>query len=149
MSADESELLEILVLHPELAATALTDVADDDITSSPAREILQTYRYLEEGGHSLDFHSVLSEIEDPRLKHVLVQIDDLAHEKSPKAMLDPPDRLRSVIRQFHQRHEQREIRQTEAALQQRTFNEQEELSVLSQMIAAKRRQQGIHAPTDG
>jgi hypothetical protein len=80
---------------------------------------------------------------------VLVQIDDLAHEKSPKAILDPPDRLRTVIRQFHQRHEQREIRQTEAALQNRTFNEQEELSVLSQMIAAKRRQQGIHAPTDG
>src|SRR5437763_8025475 len=149
LSADESELLEILVLHPELAATALTDVADDDITSSPAREILQTYRYLEEGGHSLDFHSVLSEIEDPQLKHLLVKIDDLAHEKSPKAILDPPDRLRTVIRQFHQKHELRQIRQTESALEQRTFTEEEEQHVLKDMIAAKRRQQGIHAPTDG
>jgi hypothetical protein len=80
---------------------------------------------------------------------MLVEIDDLAHEKSPKAILDGPSRLRTVIRQFHQRHELREIRQTEAALQQHTFNEQEELSVLAQMIAAKRRQQGIAAPTDG
>jgi hypothetical protein len=79
----------------------------------------------------------------------LVQLDDLAHEKSPKAILDGPSRLRSVIRQFHQRHEKREIRQTEAALEQRTFNEQEEMSVLAQMIAAKRRQQGISAPTEG
>jgi DNA primase len=149
LSADETELLEILVLHPELAPTALTDVADDDITSPPAREILQTYRNLEEGGHSLDFHSVLSEIEDPQLKHLLVTIDDLAHEKSAKAILDPPDRLRTVIRQFHQKHELREIRQTEAALQQRTFTEEEEQHVLRDMIAAKRRQQGIHAPTDG
>jgi DNA primase len=148
-TSDETELLEILVLHPELAATALTDVADDDITSLPAREILQTYRYLEEGGHSLDFHSVLSEIEDPQLKHLLVKIDDLAHEKSSKAILDPPDRLRTVIRQFHQRHELRQIRQTEAALEQRTFSEEEEQHVLKDMIAAKRRQQGIHAPTDG
>jgi DNA primase len=149
LSPDETELLEILVLHHELAPTALTDVADDDLGSPAGREIFQTYRRLEEGGHSLEFNSVLAEIEDPQLKHVLVKIDDLAHEKSPKAILDGPARLRSVIRQFHQRHEQREIRQTEAALQQRTFNEEEELSVLSQMIAAKRRQQGITAPTEG
>jgi DNA primase len=149
LSPDETELLEVLVLHHELAATALTDVADDDLVSPSAREIFQTYRRLEEGGYSLEFNSVLAEIEDPQLKHVLVKIDDLAHEKSPKAILDGPTRLRSVIRQFHQRHEQREIRQTEAALQQRTFNEQEELSVLQQMIAAKRRQQGITAPTEG
>jgi hypothetical protein len=124
-------------------------VADDDLQSPTARELFQTYRRLEEGGSSLEFSSVLAEIEDPQLKNVLVQLDDLAHEKSPKAILDGPTRLRSVIRQFHQRHEQREIRQTEAALQQRTFNEQEEMSVLAQMIAAKRRQQGISAPTDG
>jgi hypothetical protein len=78
-----------------------------------------------------------------------VQIDDLAQEKSPKAILDGHERLRTVVRHFHQRHELREIRHTEAALQDRTFNEQEEMSVLQQMIAAKRRQQGIHAPTDG
>ena len=149
LTSDETELFEILVLHSELAPTALTGVAEDDLESPAAREIFQTYRRLEEGGHSLEFNSVLGEIEDPRLKHVLVELDDLAHEKSPKAILDGPTRLRSVIRQFHQRHELREIRQTEAALEQRTFNEQEEMSVLAQMIAAKRRQQGIPAPTDG
>jgi DNA primase len=149
LSIEECELLELLCLHSELAPTALTDISDDDLTSSTARELFQTYRRLEEGGFALDFNAVLSQIEDPRLKHVLVELDDRAHDKSPKAILDGPTRLRSVIRQFHQRHEQREIRQTEAALAQRTFSEQEELSVLQQMIAAKRRQQGITAPTDG
>jgi DNA primase len=145
----ETELLEILVLHPELAPTALTDVADDDLSSATSRELFQTYRRLEEDGRSLEFNAVLAEIEDPTLKHVLVELDDLAHEKSQKALLNGPDRLRSVIRQFHQRHELLELRQTEAALEQRTFNEQEELSAIAQMIAAKRRQQGIPAPTDG
>jgi len=51
--------------------------------------------------------------------------------------------------EFQQRIERRELRQTEAALEQRAFNEQEELSVLASMIAAKRRQQGIVAPMDG
>jgi hypothetical protein len=149
LSSAEIELLEILCLHPELAPTALTDVADDDLKSVTARELFGTYRRLEEGGFSLDFNAVLSEIEDPRLKHILVELDDRAHDKSPKAILDGPTRLRSVIRQFHQRHEQREIRQTEAALEQRAYSEQEEQSVLKQMIAAKRRQQGIIAPTEG
>ncbi len=149
LSIEECELLELLCLHSELAPTALTDISDDDLKSATARELFQTYRRLEEGGFALDFNAVLSQIEDPRLKHVLVELDDRAHDKSPKAIFDGPTRLRSVIRQFHQRHEQREIRQTEAALAQRTFSEQEELSVLQEMIAAKRRQQGITAPTDG
>jgi DNA primase len=149
LSPTEIELVEILVLHPELAPTALSDLADDDLASGTSREIIQTYRRLEEGGQSLAFNTVLAEIEDPQLKHVLVELDDLAQEKSPTAILDGPTRLRSVIHQFHQQHEVRELRQTEAALEQRTFSEQEELSVLSQMIAAKRRQQGISAPTEG
>jgi DNA primase len=149
LSAAEVELFEILVLHPELAPTALSDVADADLASASAREIFTTYRRLEEGGQSLQFNAVLAEIEDPQLKHVLVEVDDLAQEKSPKAILEAPERLRSVIRQFHHQHELRQIRQTEVALEQRTFNEQEEADVLTNLIAAKRRQQGISVPTEG
>jgi DNA primase len=145
----EIELLEILVLQHELAPTALGEVAEDDLGSATAREIFLAYRRLEEAGQSLEFGAVLAEIEDPQLKHVLVQLDDLAQAKSPKAILDGPTRLRSVIRQFHQQHELHELRQTETALEQRTFNEQEELSVLAHMIDTKRRQQGIIAPTEG
>jgi hypothetical protein len=149
LSPTEIELVELLVLQPELAPTALSDVADDDMQSPTAREILQTYRRLEEGGQSLEFNTVLADIEDPQLKNVLVQLDDLAQEKAATAILDGPTRLRTVIRQFHQHHELRELRQTEAALEQRTFSDEEELTVLSHMIAAKRRQQGISAPTEG
>jgi DNA primase len=149
LSTAETELLEILVLHSELAPTALAEVVDDDLNSPAARAILETYRRLEERGQSVEFNAVLAEIEDPQLKNILVQLDDLANEKSPKAMLDGPARLRSVIRQFHQKHDLLELRRTEAALEQGTFNEQEELSVLSQVIETKRRQQGLIAPTEG
>jgi len=149
LSAEETELLEILILHPELAPLALTDVAGEDLTSPPARELFQTYRRLEEGGHSLDFNSVLSEIEDPELKHLLVKLDDLAQEKSPKAILDGHQRLQSVIRQFHQRHELREIRQRQAIFEQHVLSEEEETKTLFEDFAAKRRQQGLSAPTEG
>jgi DNA primase len=149
LSPTEIELLEILDLHPALAADALAEVADDDLSSAAAREIFATYRRLEEAGHSLEFAAVLGEIENASLKSLLVALDEKAHEKSPKAILDGPTRLRSVIRQFQQLHEERERRQTEVALENKVFNPEEEHSVLLTMIANRRRQQGLIAPTEG
>jgi DNA primase len=143
LSPHETELLEILMLHPEIAGTALAEIADDDLPTPAAREVLQLYRSREETGLSLDFPAVLADVEDPQVKNLLVELDELAQSKSAKALLDGPTRLRSVIRQFHSQHELRELKHTEAALEQGLLDSQEELDVLSQMIAAKRRQQGL------
>jgi DNA primase len=148
LSPCEIELLESLVLHPEMAPTALADIADEDLPTPAARELFRCYRQREEAGESLEFGAVLASIENVDAKNMLVVLDEMAQEKSPKAILDGPTRLRSVIRQIHQRHELRELRQAEAALEQQIYAPEEELNVLSQMIAAKRRQQGLIAPTD-
>jgi DNA primase len=149
LSPTEIELFEILDLHPTLAVDALAEIADDDLSSAAAREIFATYRRLEEAGQSLEFQAVLGEIENASLKSLLVALDEMAHEKSEKAILDGPTRLRSVIRQVRQTHEDRERRQTEVALENKVFSAEEEHSVLLSMIANKRRQQGLIAPTDG
>lgn len=149
LSPCECELFEILDLHCELAPVALAEIGEDDLSSAVARAILATYRRREEAGESLDFGPVLAEIENASLKNVLVAIDLQAQDKSTKAILDGPTRLRSVIRTFRQQHEQREQRQTEVALEQKVFQPEEEHSVLLQMIAAKRRQQGLSAPLEG
>jgi DNA primase len=142
--APECELIELLARHPELAPTALSEIADDDLTSEPARIIFRTYRQLEEAGQSLEFGPVLAELENLSLKNLLVELDDLANRKEEKAISDPATRLRSVISRFRQRHEQRQLKEAELALEERRFDPQEEMDVLSNMIAAKRRQQGIH-----
>lgn len=144
LSPKECELLELLTLHSELAPTALSEIADDDLTSQPAKLIFQTYRRLEEAGQSLEFGPVLAEIENPSLKSLLVHVDDLAARKAEKALVDPATRLRTVIRGFQQHHEQRQLKEAEQALEENRFDAQEEMNVLSSMIAAKRRQQGIH-----
>jgi DNA primase len=145
----ESELLELLAAHWELAPTALAEIADDDLTAPAAKALFQTYRELEEAGEDLEFGRVLAEIENASLKSVLVQLADLAEAKASKADLDPPTRMRAVIRSFLVHHQQRELRETEDALARKQFNEQEELDVLQELIATKRRQQGIIAPTEG
>jgi DNA primase len=149
LDPNEAELLELLALHPELAPTALQEIGLDDLLAPAAQRLFETYRNLEEAGESLDFNTVLAEVEDSRLKTLLVRIDERATLKEAKATFDPPTRLRAVIRNFHKRHEERQRREIEAALELQQFNTEEELDVLKQMIEAKRRQQGIIAPTEG
>jgi DNA primase len=144
LSPRECELIELLVQHPELAPTALSEIADNDLTSQPARLIVQAYRQREEAGRALDFGAVLAEIENVSLKSLLVHLDDLASRKAEKALADPATRMRLVIARFQEFHEQRQLKEAELALAEKRFDEQEELSVLASMIAAKRRQQGIH-----
>lgn len=149
LSPRESELLELFVLHPELAPTALSDISEDDLAAEAARLLFRTYRQLEEAGESLEFQVVLAQIEEPSLKNLLVQLDEVATRKSAKAIHDPPTRMRAVIRSFQQHHVQRQLRETEAKLEQNHFNPEEQVDVLKSMIAAQRRQQGIIAPTEG
>ena len=142
-SPRECELLELFVLHPELVHTALAEIGEDDLSSEAARLLLRAYRQLEEAGESLEFQVVLAQIEEPSLKNLLVQLDDVAAKKQAKANLDPASRMRSVISKFQQHHVQRQLRETEAKLEQKHFNAEEEVDVLNTMIAAQRRQQGL------
>jgi DNA primase len=149
LSPRECELLELFVLHPELAPTALSEISEDDLAAEAARLLFRTYRQLEEAGESLEFQVVLAQIEEPSLKNLLVQLDDVATKKQAKVNLDPASRMRSVISKFQQHHVQRQLRETEAKLEQNHFNPEEQVDVLKSMIAAQRRQQGIIAPMEG
>lgn len=151
----EAEVLEILVVHPELAPTALAELSDDDMRTPPARLIFQAYRQLEEAGMPLDFGPVLAEIEDPALKSLLVAIDEQAGERIERqsrrkeAAVDPPTRLRDTIRFFHRAHADRERRQLETHLEQKLIPAEQETDVFQQIVNAKRQQLGIIAPTEG
>ena len=149
ITMDEIELLEIFVAHHDYACTALGELGELDLTSEAAKLVFRTYRQLEEAGESLDFNRVLAEIEDPQLKSLLVQLVEVADRKAAKASIDPATRLRQLLQKFHRGHEQRIIREKQAFLQQTEANEQEKHDVFLEILEAKRRQQGIIAPTEG
>lgn len=149
ITMDEIELLEIFVAHHDYACTALGELGELDLTSEAAKVVFRTYRQLEEAGESLDFNRVLAEIEDPQLQSLLVQLVETADRKAAKALIDPAARLRQLLQKFHRGHEQRIIREKQAFLQQTEANEQEKHDVFLEILEAKRRQQGIIAPTEG
>lgn len=149
ISLDELELLEILAAHHDLACRVLAELGELDLQAEATKVIFRVYRQLEEAGESLEFGRVLAEVEEPQLKSLLVQIVEVADRKASKANLDPATRLRHLLNKFYRGHEQRIIREKQAFLQQAEANEQEKHDVFLEILEAKRRQQGIIAPTEG
>jgi len=151
----ECELVRLLAAYPELAPTALAEISEADLASETAKVVLALYRQLEENGHSLDFVSVLTAVEAPELKNLLVAIDEDEARRSERqarrgeAIADPATRLRETIGCFRRLHLERERRQLEHALAANLIPKEQEVDVFDQIVRAKRQQQGISAPTDG
>lgn len=142
-------MLEIFCLHPELAPAVLEELPAARLASPAAREIYEAFQRLYTAGEPIEFASVLTALEDPRLKNLLVQLDERAGDKAVHAPIDPAARLAGIQRDFEQRASEPERREKLAALDEKRLQGSEELTVLQQLFEQERRRQGISAPTEG
>jgi DNA primase len=145
----EVELLEIMAVHPDLCHLALEEIPTDLISSPPIQQIYARYRAVAEMGEAVVFSRILSDLEDPQLKNLFVDIDEQATSKEEEAQEDATTRLRRLLDGILDRQHETSRRELVAGLEQRQFEDQEELDVLKQLHEEERRRQGIPAPTDG
>jgi DNA primase len=145
----EIELLEILLVHPELVAQAVGEIEIGQLKSAPVRVIYHAFHSLLDAGRTPDFGNALTALDDSNLKNILVELDERAHAKAPEAQEDARARLQGLINHFRQELEARDQQQKLAALEAKHLSEQEELAALQHLIAQERNRQGISAPMDG
>ena len=145
----EVELFEILVVHPELADTAFEELSSTQLFTGLGRALGETYEAILSRGEPAEFSRVLSELEDPGLKNVFVELDDGAAIKDERAQEDAPARLRLLIDDLSDQAQQVQHQLVVTALEKQTYSEHEQLEVLEQLVAEERKRQGIPAPTDG
>jgi hypothetical protein len=146
MDSWQRELFALLIRNPEASSVVLENIAEDDLESSLARELLAIYRQLAAAGIAPDFHRLLDAIESPRLKSLVVELDEAG------TRIDAVDyelQLRDVLEAFRRRRHARARRLRLAKLETGNLNEKEQLEVLTQLIEEERNRQGISAPTDG
>ncbi len=149
LTAQECELLELLLRHPELAPQAMERISQDDLDSNPAKKIYSLYFNLDAVGEPLEFARVITELEDPQLKHMVVELDERSHRKSEAALQDAAARLNGLLQYYSHRQLAAESRQTLVAIEQKQSSGEESLDDLEQFIAQQRERQGISAPTEG
>jgi hypothetical protein len=149
LDAREVELLEVLVIHPELVADAVGEIGIGQLRSEPLRAIYGTIHGIHDEGGTPDFGNVLTALEDPRLKNIWVEVDERAHAKAEEALKDARSRLQGLIDDFRYALQAKDRGQKLAALEEKRLSEQEERDALEKLIAQERDRQGISAPTDG
>ena len=149
LDAREVELLEVLVMHPELVAYAVGEIGIGQLRSEPLRAIYGTIHGIHDEGGTSDFGNVLTALEDPRLKNIWVEVDERAHAKAEDAQKDARSRLQGLIDDFRYALQAKDRGQELAALEEKRLSEQEERDALEKLIAQERDRQGISAPTDG
>jgi len=137
----ERELLELLTQQPELVSSAMERISAEDLTSGAMREIFAAYQSQLEHHDETTFQALLLAIDDPRLKSLLVDVDEAARRKLENVQ---EEQLLGIVSGFELRRRQRQQREHQSALEKKRFqNEEEELAVLQQILQAERDRQGI------
>lgn len=149
LSAEELELLEILVLHAELAPLAFARVRVDDLRGKPAKTLFNTFRLAREMGEAADFRSVLSELDDPRLKSLLIQLDESATRKATVAAVAADVRLTQLCARLEAKREELVLREELTAMERGTMDYESQMATLWKQFELMRKRQGLTSPTEG
>jgi DNA primase len=153
LSPFERELLELIIIAPQVAPIALERVQSGWLEGEAAQALFDVYQQLDFSGASLEFESVLLTLEDMSLKSLLVTLHEQAHAKLAHTKDSVEQRLRTLTQRLGERHE--ELRRQKMVEQlQKGVPEQQELDILHDVIRQARLRQGLqhHEPsarTDG
>lgn len=141
----ERELLELIIVAPQVAPIALERVQPGWLECEAARQMLGAYQELEFSGNSLEFNSVLNNLEDPILKSLLVTLHEQANAKLQYTRDSAEDRLRVLTHRMGERQDALRRQQQVTDLQKNQFSEEEEMSVLQDIVLQAQLRQGILA----
>lgn len=142
----ERELIEILLIEPEALVAIRQDVRPEQIENADCRQIYETACRLADAGMAPSLDRLLLEIDEPRIKGRLVELDELGRDKTNT---DLAARIRALIDLFQRRDHRHEQRSAIDTLKQTPLAEKEEAELLDRLIRSERSRQRISEPTDG
>ena len=145
----EVELLEILILDPDLVLSALEHIKITALPTETGRSLYTLYARLAADGNHPEFGYVLTQMEDPQLKSILVETDETANAKAKHVQTGTAERLDELVKGFQREALRDDGRQQLAALENNDLNIEEEKELLQKVIEQERRRQSMSAPTDG
>lgn len=159
----DRELLEMLTQTPEQVRACQQQLDASELNSDLARSLFAVFVTLSETRDSFAFADVLSAVESPELKNILVELDESAQNKmrpesdteseigSISGLQNSTQRVQDVLDAYQRRRCERQLRATEAKLGSKQLDPDQQTQLLQELIAVKQKQNrtGIAAPTDG
>lgn len=140
----QRELLEILLVHPNLVPKALQFVPPEGIEYRLYREIYQAMKVLTDSGKSITLEALLNYFDDPDVHCVLVAVDEEARKKT---LEDPEAALRTFVNTFLLRSVDQQLPQVTRALASGELSESEQIALLERILALRRSAGGLNQPS--
>ncbi len=132
----ERSLFELLTQRPELAAAATQSIPASELQTRAARALWELYVSFCSQNEVPEFGRVLTALDDPVWKNLLVEVDESAQAKS---FDDAEQHLQGLIAAFERRAHERQTRDVISTLESNNLSEEEQLSVLHELIDRQRR----------
>jgi DNA primase len=151
----ERELLEVLLQSPAAIERVTSIIQPAQLVSRFCRNVLALCKDLFAAGILPDFDRLLLEIDDPGVKNLLVELDEIGRQKGA-AELDV--RLHDVLLALDHRRREETIRGRATALKDQQLNPEDALAALVDLVEHERGKQqakqdrarlGISDPTEG
>jgi DNA primase len=142
----DRQLLGFLFRYPDFISSALDRIDSKNLSTAQAQEVWQICHAIHQSGGTADFGRVLSEVDDPRLKNMLVEVDEEAQVQAPAV---PQDCLEQLIQAYQVREDDAICKSKVQELEAAEMTEEEQMAALTELLNRKRQRQGISAPTDG
>ncbi len=139
----ERELLELIIVAPQVAPIALERVQSGWLQCAAAQQMLDAYQQLEFSGESLEFNSVLNALEDPSLKSLLVTLHEQANAKLRYTRDTAENRLRVLTQRMGEQQDVQRRQQQISTLEKKELSPQDELDMLQDVVRQARLRQGL------
>lgn len=142
----ERELLEVLVQQPMAIERVLQTIGPAEFRSEACRRICLACADLLENEGEADFQRLLLAFDEPEMKSLLVDLDELGTMKRGQSV---EDRLEMLLSSLQRRRQDVESRRKLATLRDRKVDEQEGVKLLLEAIQQGRTRHCISDSTDG
>ncbi|MGI9519738.1 MAG: DNA primase [Pirellulaceae bacterium] len=142
LRALERELLQVILRDTTLVDRAVENISPDQFVEGVCRDIYEMICACYHEGETISFESLMLQLEDPELKHMLNELDEESQSKSATTETGLSDQLNQIIMAFDRRSEELERKESIAILNQPETNEQEESKILERLFQQAKERQG-------
>jgi DNA primase len=144
----QRELMELLLAFPTNFLMFQENFPPEWLGQGACRRIFDICCQLAESGVTPDFERLITEVEDPALKNLLVAFDEAGQEKQLRAK-EPRDLILALKTTFQEKEIQKQRPAQREALRQGGSDPAQQSELLEQILRQERDRHGFTKPTDG
>jgi DNA primase len=143
LPAHERAVLQLMLRDSILLDRVIENIPPGEFVQGPCRELYESICECYHDGHAVTFETLMLQLEDPDLKHLLDRLDEEFQAQVSKTEVEVSEQLTSVLGAFERMRREQETRSDLSRLSRPELKPEEETDILERMFQQAKERQGI------